>query len=148
MSTMERVATPVKITPDVLAWLNDDEGNSVEFYPGPGWDDADRYEPTPEEDAERLGQELGLAGEDGPDLCDLSVPTGLYLAMARGYSHGHGRRAYHEELERLAEIDRDHEAIMSRDQRFEEWVAELERVYGDGDGMVRDSDVWPRGCMS
>lgn len=28
---------------DLLAWLNDSADNSVEDYPGPGWDKPDRW---------------------------------------------------------------------------------------------------------
>jgi hypothetical protein len=116
----------------------------------PDWADSDRwvpsdadgprptagpdFEPTDEDLAEAAGFELGRAGEPAPDVADLSVTTAVYLARARGHVAGRGRRAYALEMERLREIDADHDEIMGRDARFEAWIRHMEATEGVGEG--------------
>jgi hypothetical protein len=37
--------SPVEVIADALAWINDNESNDVESYPGPGWSDS--FDPSP-----------------------------------------------------------------------------------------------------
>lgn len=112
----------VVINPDTLAWVND--GGEFEDYPGPSWDDPG-YSPTPEEDAEVLGWELGLDGGQEPHAADdYSVSTAVLMASLRGWTRGrHEReeRAWREEQEYntwLRELAEEREAELMLEERL------------------------------
>jgi hypothetical protein len=112
----------------------------------PAWTDADRWELGPDVDgprptagpdfepgdldsAEWLGMSLRLAGEPMAEL--VTNRTGLLLRFAVGQALGLELR----QREELA----DREACMSRDARFEAWLAERDRAFVEFDSY-RDSE--------
>jgi hypothetical protein len=64
---------------DALAWVNDDEANDLESYPGPQWSDPDAYDPTPSDWQEYAAWSRSLDG--GCGVTELS-PEERDLIMA------------------------------------------------------------------
>jgi hypothetical protein len=100
------------------------EPAGVEEGPVPSWD-APRFEPEGIAAAYQLGFELGMAGE-----------------YPRPPAHLSEREAYHFNCGRLAGF------IASEDGRA--WHRDLETLEDRpaSDGTVRDSDIYPPGCVS
>lgn len=108
---------------DVLAWVNDDEDNTVEDYPGRGWDDPG-FEPTLEDEAEERGYAVGI--EDGLPGSPAGWPDSARMAYARGRQRGMRTRQDREEREEI---------------ELNDWLEDL-AMEREGELMLEERRLW------